>query len=346
MTAFAVASHAPSRKTQLIWATLVVVLIGIAFVSLSVGRFEVPMDHILGILLHRWLPIDGDWAGVEQRVVELIRMPRLLLAALVGAGLSLCGAALQGALRNPLVGPQIIGVSSGAALGGALAIFFALGTLAVVGNAFLFGVLATAAAYALARAGGRSSVLMLVLAGVVVSAFCASMVSLVTYFANPEDSLPAIVYWLMGSFATASYTKVGIVALALLLAGVPLLLLRFQINILSLGDEEAEALGLNVERLRWLVLTLVAALVAASVSVCGIVDWVGLVIPHFARMLFGPDHRVVLPASMLIGASYMMLIDILARTLTAAEIPLGVLTAVVGAPVFAWLLRRTRATSW
>lgn len=342
----AVATMASTRRTTLIWVALVAALVSIAFVSLSVGRFEVPLDNIVGILLHRWLPTEGDWAVVEQRVVELIRLPRMLLAALVGAGLSLCGAALQGALRNPLVGPQIIGVSSGAALGGALAIFFTLGTLAVVGSAFSLGILAMATAYGLARVGGRASILMLVLAGVVVSAFCASMVSLVTYFANPEDSLPAIVYWLMGSFATASYAKVGIVAVALLLAGGPLLLMRFQVNILSLGDEEAEALGLAVERIRWLVLTLVAALVAASVSVCGIVDWVGLVIPHFARMLFGPDHRVVLPASMVIGASYMMLIDILARTLTAAEIPLGVLTAVVGAPVFAWLLRRTRAAAW
>lgn len=323
-----------------IWVTLVLMVVAATLVSLTIGRYEVPLSHVAGILLNRILPVEAVWTGVEARVVELIRLPRVLLAALVGASLSLAGAALQGALRNPLVGPQIVGVSSGAALGGVLAIFLALGTAAVIGSAFLFGALAMFIAYSLARVSGTSSPLTLVLSGIVVSAFCSAMVSLITYIANPEDSLPSIVYWLMGSFATASYAKAGLVAGTLLLAGLPLLMMRFHINLLSLGDEEANSLGIPVERTRWLVLALSTALVAAAVSVSGVVDWVGLVIPHFARMILGPDHRHVLPASVLMGAAYMVVIDTLARSLTSAEIPLGVLTAVVGAPVFAWLLRQ------
>lgn len=334
------------NNQPVLWGALVAGTLILALGSLAIGRYDVPIENVIGILAHHVLPIDAEWKNVEQRVVELIRIPRMLQAVLVGAALALSGAALQGAFRNPLVGPQIVGVSSGAALGGATAIFLSLGTFAVVGSAFVVGVLAIVIVYLIARTEGRAPILMLVLSGVIVSAFCTSMTSLVTFFANPEDSLPAIVYWLMGSFATASYDKVGILCIALLLAGVPLLALRFRINVLSLGDEEAEALGIKVERTRWIALLAIAGLVAASVSVSGIVGWVGLVVPHFARMLFGPDHRLVLPASMIMGAAYMLFIDNIARTLTASEIPLGVLTAIVGAPVFGWLLRRTRARGW
>jgi iron complex transport system permease protein len=334
------------NNQPVLWGALVAGTFLLALGSLAIGRYDVPLETVIHILAQNVLPIDADWKNVEERVVELIRLPRMLQAVLVGAALALSGAALQGAFRNPLVGPQIVGVSSGAALGGATAIFLSLGTFAVVGSAFVTGVLAMVIVYMIARTEGRAPILMLVLSGVIVSAFCTSMTSLVTFFANPEDSLPAIVYWLMGSFATASYDKVWMLCIALVVAGVPLLALRFRINVLSLGDEEAEALGIKVERTRWMALLAIAALVATSVSVSGIVGWVGLVVPHFARMLFGPDHRYVLPGSMIMGAAYMLVIDNIARTMTASEIPLGVLTAIVGAPVFGWLLRRTRARGW
>ncbi|MEQ8390925.1 MAG: iron ABC transporter permease [Thalassospira sp.] len=346
MTSTVATAHNRFNGQPALWGALVAGTFLLALASLTIGRYDVPLEKVIAILAHHVLPIDAEWKDVEQRVVELIRIPRMLQAVLVGASLALSGAALQGAFRNPLIGPQIVGVSSGAALGGATAIFLSLGTVAVVGSAFVTGVLAMVCVYMIARTEGRAPILMLVLSGVIVSAFCTSMTSMVTFFANPEDSLPAIVYWLMGSFATASYDKVAILLTALLVAGVPLLALRFRINVLSLGDEEAEALGIKVERTRWIALLAIAALVAASVSVSGIVGWVGLVVPHFARMLFGPDHRLVLPASMIMGAAYMMVIDNIARTMTASEIPLGVLTAIVGAPVFGWLLRRTRARGW
>ncbi|MEO1018258.1 MAG: iron ABC transporter permease [Pseudomonadota bacterium] len=328
------------------WLWLAALTTGIALVSIGIGRFYVPPDRVAAILLSHVLPLAPTWSGSEANVVELIRLPRIGVAATVGAGLAIAGAALQGAFRNPLIGPQIVGVSSGAAFGGALAIILGLTALGLLSLAFLTGLAAIAIVLLLARVDGRSPVLMLVLAGVVVSAFFSALVSLLTFFADPEDDLPAIVYWLMGSFASASYAKFAIMAAALAIGGGFLIAIRFRLNVLSLGDEEAEALGVKVEPTRWAVLCAVALLTAASVAVAGVVGWIGLVVPHLARMIVGPDHQRLLPAAALLGAGYAILIDDLARAATTAEIPLGILTAIVGAPVFAILLRRTRAGGW
>lgn len=318
-----------------------------ALAALCVGRYALPASHV-GAALAGWALPDGlaSWlpavADAERRVVLLVRLPRVLLALLAGSSLALCGAALQGAFRNPLVGPQILGISSGAAFGGCAAILLFSSLWATLGFAFAGGLLAVAIVYLLGRSRGRTTILMLVLAGVVTSAFFSALISLATYFADPYDSLPAIVFWLMGSFATASYVKLG-AAVAPIAAGMGLLFaLRFRINVLSLGDEQASAMGLVVEPLRWMLLGCATLVVSASVAVSGTVGWVGLVVPHIARMLVGPDHRVLLPASALLGGTYMVWVDTVARSATSAEIPLGVITALVGAPLFAWLLRRTQ----
>jgi len=328
------------------WVLATLALPVSALLALGFGRFDVPPVDVLRILLTNILPIEPTWPGTAERVVELIRLPRVLSAMIAGAALGMTGAALQGIFRNPLVGPQIIGVTSGAAFGGALAIFLFGTAFALIGLAFLFGLLAVAIVYALARVEGQAPVLTLVLAGVVVSAAFSSLISLLTYLADPNDTLAAIVYWLMGSFATASYAKLGILAVAAVAGSLILWLLRFRINVLSLGDEEATAMGISVERSRWLILGAVALAVAGIVSVAGIVGWVGLVVPHIARMIVGPDHRVLLPASAMFGAVYLLLIDTVARTATAAEIPLGILTALIGAPVFAIMLRRLHLKGW
>lgn len=339
----------PTRASQpLRWLGLGAVLLGAMIAALCIGRYSLPVSHVLAILASHvlptaWLEHFSAWSGVEQRVVDLVRTPRILLSALVGAGLAMSGATLQGAFRNPLVGPQILGISSGAALGGCVAILLFSSLAATMTLAFCGGILAISIVYTLGRSQGRTTMLMLILAGVVTSAFFAALISLVTYFADPNDTLPAIVFWLMGSFSTASYTKLGAIVLPVLLGMGLLHALRFRINVLSLGDEHASALGIAVEPLRWLLLACVTLIVSASVAVSGTVGWVGLVVPHIARMLTGPDHRVLLPASALIGAIYMVLIDTAARSATSAEIPLGVITALIGAPVFAWLLRRTQA---
>lgn len=322
---------------------LVLTLLG----ALCAGRYPVPFSTVLAILADNLVPNAAPfWRVVEERVVELVRLPRILVAGLCGASLALSGAAMQGLFRNPLVGPQIIGVSSGAAFGGALAILFFLSDLFIPAFAFVFGMIALLITMGLASAGGGRNVLSLVLGGIVTSAFFTSLVSLAKYVADPEDSLPTIVYWLMGSFNESGYRDVVFVLVPLMTAGLLILCMRHLVNILSLGDEDAQMLGINVDVSRWLILTCCALLIVATVSVSGIVGWVGLIMPHFARMITGPNHSRLLGVSALTGAIYMIWVDTVARTASYGEIPVGVLTALIGAPVFGWLLYRTQMRGW
>jgi iron complex transport system permease protein len=279
-------------------------------------------------------------------VVEVIRLPRILLSTLCGMGLALSGAAMQGLFRNPLVGPEIAGVSAGATCGGVLAILISWPLLGIVGLAFGFGILALIFAYSLAKISGQGSMLALVLSGVIVGAMFSAAVGLLETLADPQGKLPDILYWLLGSFAGATYEKVGILALVTLIAGTLLMLLRWRINLLSLGETDAIALGINTEALRWSIITLVSLIVAAQVSVSGGVGWVGLIIPHFASMLVGPDHTKLLPTSAFLGGIYLLAMDDIARTAGHQEIPIGFLTAVLGAPFFAFLFWKTQGKGW
>lgn len=321
-------------------------LVAAALVALAVGRYSVPLGHVVEILASRLAPFPNDASGTEQNVVLLVRMPRILLAALVGGGLALGGAALQAVFRNPLVSPEIIGVSAGASFGGALALLLGLESALLVTGSFAFGLIALATLFLITSGRGGTPMLMVVLGGVVTGSFFSALVALVTYVADPNTTLPAIVFWLLGSVATATYTKVLVAVIPILGGAVVLLALRWRINVLSLGDDDAAALGVRPRPLRWVVLLAVALIVAGAVAVSGAVSWVGLVVPHLARMWVGPDHRVLLPVSFLLGAAYIVLVDTVARTATAGEIPLGVLTALIGAPVFFVLLRRNRDRIW
>lgn len=314
---------------------LAVALLVALLASLGIGRYGISPARVGQILL----AFDGTDA-IERHVVLTVRLPRVLTALMAGAGLALCGAALQGVFRNPLVGPHIIGVSTGAAFGGTLAILMSESRGLLLTLAFLFGMLALLMVYALNALVARRNMLVLVLAGVVVSGFFGALVSLAQYLADAEEKLPRIVFWLLGSFATADYGKLALMLSALAPGAFLLLLLRWRINILSLGDEEARALGIRAEPTRWLVLALIGLIVSAQVAVSGVIGWIGLVIPHLARMLVGPDHRVLLPGAMLAGGLFMVLVDDVARTLSQSEIPLGILTALIGAPVFALVFLR------
>ncbi|MET3811289.1 iron ABC transporter permease [Arthrobacter sp. UYEF3] len=323
-----------------------VLLSVVALAALAVGRFYVPLGHVVQILAGQVVPFPVQASQTEQNVILLVRMPRILLALLVGGGLAIGGAALQATFRNPLVSPEIIGVSAGASLGGALALLLGLGTFLLVAGSFTFGLAALALLFLITSGRGGTPMLMIVLGGVVTGSFFSALVALVTYIADPNTTLPAIVFWLLGSVATATYAKVAVALLPVLGGAVVLLLLRWRLNVLSLGDEDAAALGLRPRPLRWVVLLAVALIVAGAVAVSGAVSWVGLVVPHLARMWVGPDHRVLLPVSFLLGGAYIVLVDTVARTVTAGEIPLGVLTALIGAPVFFLLLRRNRERIW
>ena len=321
-------------------AALVVALLW----SMVSGRYHVPVDHVIAILAAHIMDVTPTWTPIERIVVEVVRLPRVLTAAVAGAGLSLCGAVLQGLFRNPLVGPQTIGVSSGAALGGVTAILFFGFSIFVQVGAFVGAAAALLAVLAIHRSDSLSPILTLVLAGVVVSAFCSALVGLVTYIADPETKLPDIVFWLLGSFASATWWKVMLLSVCTAASGVVLIGMRWRINVLSLGDEDARTLGVHPARDRLILLTATCLAISAQVGVSGTIGWVGLVIPNLARIIVGADHRRLLPISTLMGAVFLVVADTLARDLTAAEIPVGIVTAIVGTPVFAYLLRRN-ATS-
>jgi iron complex transport system permease protein len=326
------------RMTLFVLVVLPIVIFGL---SMCLGRYPVSPGTMVSILGSRIFPIEQTWTGIEESVVLEIRLPRVLLAMLIGAGLATAGTAFQGLFRNPLVSPHLLGVAAGAGFGAALGILISGQTAVVQSFAFVFGLLAVAGAYLLGRLKTGTSLLMLVLAGVIIGAVFSALISLIKYVADPDEKLPAIVYWLMGSLAGASYKDLIKGAPAILGGSLVLFLLRWRINVLSLGEEEAQSLGINVQWQRWIIIIASTIITASAVSLCGTVGWIGLVIPHVGRMLVGPDHRVLLPASISIGAFYLLLIDDVARTATAAEIPLSVLTAIIGAPFFAYLLRKT-----
>lgn len=317
-----------------------VLLIASVLASLCVGRFEVPVWRALDIILRGLIQPFAEPGMVDERIVLLVRAPRTIFAALAGAGLAVAGASLQAVFRNPLVSPQVLGVSQGAALGGAFAIVMGIWGLPLILLVSFGAVLALVLVGFLAGIGGRSEMLTIILAGMVVGALGSALVSLIQMFADPQSSLPAIVFWLMGSFSTLTWDRLWVGGPGIGLAVILLYAMRFRLNVLALGETEARTLGSNPDRERWIIFALVALIVGSQVAVSGIVGWVGLVIPHAARLLVGEDNRRLVPTAILFGAAYMVLVDTIARTATAAEIPLGILTAIVGAPVFALLLRQ------
>jgi iron complex transport system permease protein len=334
-------------RSDIIAALLLVTLALTILLSLTMGRYPVPLSEVVRIVLSTWpFSTKGDYDDAPWVAVEIIRLPRVLLATLCGMSLALAGATMQGVFRNPLVGPEVAGVSAGATLGGVAALMVGWGAWAVVGSAFTGGLLALFCAFFLAGVAGRSSLLGLVLAGVIVGGFCSAIVGLLETLADPMTRLPTIIFWLLGSFAGATYEKVAIVAVVTLVASKLLLALRWRVNLLSLGESDAEALGVNINALRWTLMALVAVMVAAQVSVSGGVGWVGLIVPHMARMIVGPEHSRLLPASALLGGSYLVVMDDLARSATPQEIPIGLLTSAVGTPIFALLFWRTQSKGW
>lgn len=331
-----------SRKVRQRLYILTIFPLLLLWVSLFLGRYSVSPLTVIQVIAAKILPLDVDWPHTVETVIFRIRLPRVLLAMLVGAGLSISGAAFQGIFQNPLVSPSILGVSASAGFGAALAILLSCKPVFIQVFALIFGILGVLLTYTISRIYKTTPVLMLVLSGVVVSAFFSALISITKYVADPYEKLPEITFWLMGSLSAAS-VKDLITVLPLMLVGkTGLLLVSWRINVLSMGDKEARSLGVNTEMLKGMVIICTTMVTASAVCVSGMIGWVGLIIPHIGRMLVGPDHKVLLPASLILGAGYLVLIDDLARTLTAAEIPLGILTAIIGAPFFAYLIRKTK----
>ncbi|AZN40790.1 FecCD family ABC transporter permease [Paenibacillus albus] len=305
--------------------------------AICIGRYTIAPLDVLHTLINPG-SIDDKTIPV---VIQEVRIPRVVLAVVIGAGIAVAGASLQAIFGNPLVSEEILGVSSGASFGAALGIVTIGTTLGIQAFAVLFGFGAMYLTYIIAKRRGRVTVLMLVLAGIITSSVFGSGVSLLKYFADPRNELPAITFWLMGSLASASKETILRTLPSILISLFFLHKYRWQLNLLSLDEDEAISLGVNVKKMRVIIIFFTTVIVAAAVSIAGVISFVGLIVPHFTRMIVGTDNKHLVPATMIMGAIFMLITDTLARSLTSSEIPLSILSSLLGVPFFIYLLRRT-----
>ncbi len=323
-----------ARRFAVLGAVFLAVLLG----SLLLGRYALSPGQLLHML---WTKVTGgaaDWPLSDDKVVFAVRLPRVAAAALVGAALAVSGAAYQGMFRNPMVSPDILGASTGAGFGAAVAILLGAGYFGISAAAFCCGLLAVAAAWLVSRLSKADQAVALILAGMMISSLFSAGTSFVKLVADTQQQLPAITYWLMGSLSSIKDKDVVFLAIPVALGMIPLFFLRWRMNLLTVGEEEAQSMGVNTRRLRGAVIVCATLLTSASVAVSGMIGWVGLVIPHFCRMLFGYDYRRLIPAGALFGAAFLLAVDDIARLVTTGELPLGILTAFVGAPLFLYLI--------
>ena len=315
-------------------------LLALFLLSFVVGRYGVPLGQVVRILLSGVLPLEQTWTDNMAIAVLNVRLPRILLACLVGCGLSAAGTGYQTVFQNPMAAPDILGASSGACFGAALAILTGQGAVMITVFAFLASLLSVALVYLVGNHTRGSRVVNLLLAGIMVGSLFSACTSYIKLVADPTNQLPQIIYWLMGSLSGTRMGTVRFAAVCMAVGLVPLLLLRWRMNLLTLSPDEARAMGVHTDRLRLAVILSSTVLTAAAVSVSGMIGWVGLVIPHLSRRIVGSDCRRLMPMSCLFGAAFLLLVDNMARCLTATEIPIGILTAFVGAPFFIYLMVR------
>ena len=331
---------ADTKRNRRILLMLAAAFLVLAAGSLFMGRYPVSVSDYI-IYLRALISGNEGWlSSTTASVISQIRMPRIMAALIVGGALAISGGSYQGVFRNPMVSPDILGASAGAGFGAAVGILLSLPALGIQLLSFCFGLAAVSMSYLISRAVGRRDniTLVLVLAGMVISALFSAFVSITKYLADPYSKLPEITFWLMGSLSSVVSGDLAFVLPPVIISGAVLMLLRWRLNVLVFGDEEASALGMDTKKYRVVIIVCSTLLTASVVSVSGQIGWVGLVIPHFSRMIVGPNYRDLLPASFLVGGSYLLLVDNVARNLLQVEIPLGILTAVIGAPVFIWLL--------
>jgi iron complex transport system permease protein len=324
------------RYKLLLLALLPVVL---GAIVLCIGRFYVPFDQVLQSI---WSFITSPTGTAEEITVMKIRMPRIILAGMIGAALALAGTAFQSTLANPLASPDVIGVSSASAFGAAFAIFLGLSGFFLQFMALIMGLVSLVIVFMLCKFARSTSILTIVLAGIIIAGVFNALIALIKFVADPLTQLPDITYWLMGSIAGKGYDTVLSAIPLIGIASIIIFALRWRLNIISLDDEEVKAMGHNPQRLRWTFLISSTVLVATAVSLCGQIGWVGLVIPHMARLIVGSDNQRVVPVSMAIGAAFLIFCDTVCRSAIAAEIPLSICTALIGAPIFAYLFIRRR----
>lgn len=335
------------RKNLLILIGSLILMLVVVLISFMMGRYPVNPVNVIKILLGQVFPLEQSWEDIYETVVIQVRVPRILAALAVGGSLAVAGASYQGLFRNPMVSPDLLGASAGASVGACAMMLFNQTGAMVTAGAFVMGIIAVALSYFLSRAVGKGGnmVLLLVLCGMTVKTLFTAIVSIIKYLADTESQLPAITYWLMGSIAKVSYRDLAFFVIPFLIGIIPLMIMRWKLNILSFGEEEAKALGIDVKRIRLVSIFCATLLTAAVVSIAGEIGWVGLMIPHLVRFMVGPNNKRLLPMSLIVGATFMLIVDNFCRTLLAYEIPLGVLTSLIGAPFFIFILYKGRSNS-
>lgn len=327
------------QKEHRVLAIILVGLLMCILMSFSVGQYPVPINAVLGILGQKiGIPVETFWESAMETAVWNIRLPRVILSVLVGMSLAAAGSAYQGVFQNPMASPDVLGASAGAGFGAALAILLGASSASIMLGAFASGMATVGLVFWVSRYAKGDKILGLVLSGMMLSTLFQSGTSFLKLVADPGNQLPQITYWLMGSLSGAKWRDVFFLAIPMILGGIPLLLLRWQLNVITMGDDEAKTLGVPPQRLRLWIVLCATLVTAASVAVSGIIGWVGLVIPHIMRRLIGNDYRYLMPASILGGGLFLLLVDNISRSVTASGIPIGILTAFVGAPFFLWMI--------
>ena len=321
----------------------VTLLLIAAIAALAIGRAMLSPGDVIAVLTHA-LTGKGEVPLANKTIVMGVRLPRVVAAAMIGGALAVSGTAYQGLFRNPMVSPDILGASTGASFGAALALLLSTSRSGVQAAAFVGGVIAVLLTYTSARKIGRGTdqVLLLVLCGMIVSALFQAFVSAVKYTADPDSKLPEITYWLMGSIAKVTWPDLALYAIPFTVGLIPIIALRWRLNALAFGEEEAESLGVNVVALRATCIVCATLLTASSVAISGVISWIGLIMPHLVRFIAGPDNRIVVPLSIILGGAFLVLVDTACHTIIASEIPLGILTSVIGAPLFFIILLRSQ----
>ena len=331
------------RKTGLfVIILLIIILLVTATLSLLLGRFDISVRECFGIIFSKILPIEPFWTKVQTNMLMMVRLPRVVIAVLVGASLSVAGTSYQCIFRNPMSAPDILGASTGAAFGAALSILLQKSYMEITAWAFISSMICVLLVLFVSRLCKGNQILNLILAGIMVGSLFSAGTSYIKLIADPNNTLPAITFWMMGSLSGADTAKMSYIWIPILIGMVPIFVLRWKINILTLDDDEAKTMGINTRLTRTIVIISATLLTAASVSVSGMIGWVGLVMPHVARKLVGDDCRILIPAAALVGGIFLVLTDDICRTLYTTEVPLGILTSLIGAPFFIYLMIRAR----
>ena len=320
------------------FSILLACFIVVFFGSFMLGKYPIMPDELIRIIASRFFDVQQTWPDAAENVVFQIRLPRVIAGGMIGASLAVAGVSYQGMFQNPMVSPGVLGASNGAGCGAAIAIVMGLSYYSISAMAFVFGLGAVFLAYGISRVSKINPVLAMILAGMLISSLFGSITSFVKRIADTESALPAITYWLMGSLVSIQPKDVEFAIVPMLIGMVPLILLRWRINLLTVGEEEALSMGIDTTRLRFVVIVCATLLTSISVAISGVIGWIGLVIPHFCRMLFGYDYRKLIPTNMLFGATFLIVVDNVARMVTTAEIPIGILTSFIGAPIFVYLI--------